>query len=98
MEYRDNAQIVIKTKITGTGISLFIVPSSAGGTFTVQIDGEPASSYNGAQAVGRTGDQCTLNQIISRNNMTESPHHVIVRNGGPAGGLAGGTFEFNSIT
>jgi len=77
----------------GTDISLFIIPSSSGGAFTVQIDGDQASSYS---SQGFSGG-CIPSQIFSKNGLTDGAHELTVKNGGGVTGSGAGTLEFNSI-
>lgn len=77
----------------GTDVSLYIVPSSQGGPFSVQIDGDPAESLNSTHGGGVASDQCIPSPIFMKGNLADQAHQLTVKNGD----LTAGTLELNSI-
>jgi hypothetical protein len=77
------------------------VPSSSGGPFTAQIDGEAAESLSSLKSGGSTsGDQCISSQVFTKNGMVNGAHGLTVINGaaGAVAGSSAGTLEVGSIT
>jgi hypothetical protein len=76
------------------------VPSSSGGAFTVQIDGDAAESLSSLKNGGSTnGDQCISSQAFTKSGLVDGAHELTVINGA-ANGVAGssaGTLEVDSI-
>ncbi len=76
------------------------MPSSSGGAFTAQIDGDAAESLSSLKSGGSTsGSQCISSQVFKKSGLVDGAHELTVING-PANGVAGssaGTLEVNSI-
>jgi hypothetical protein len=90
--------IVLTTGGIGTAIALSVIPSSSGGSISVQIDGEAASTQSTTPSGGASTNQCIPYQAYARSDLPEKPHVIIVKNALNAAGSSGGTFEFNGIT
>ncbi|PVG02677.1 hypothetical protein CPB86DRAFT_533130 [Serendipita vermifera] len=89
------ANASFKFVFEGTAIALSAIPSSQGGSISISVDGESATTVNTS---GGSGNQCVASDVWSRNDLPEKPHIIIVKNGLNVQGSSGGKFEFNGIT
>lgn len=74
------------------------MPSSAGGSYNVQIDGEPATTSDGQLAQDASANQCLVAKVFFKEGMEDKPHNIIVKNGDGIIGRPAGTLEFSGIT
>ncbi|PVF94178.1 hypothetical protein CPB86DRAFT_828781 [Serendipita vermifera] len=82
----------------GTEISLYIVPSSHGGSMSVQIDGAPASTLStSSSSAGAARDQCSASPVFSVAQLEAVTHQLIVKNGLAESGSGAGTLELSGI-
>ncbi|KAG8797505.1 hypothetical protein FRC17_007728, partial [Serendipita sp. 399] len=81
----------------GTSIALDVVPSSAGGKFTVAIDGGPATDYDSFLSGNSTNNPCIPVRLVTITGLTEAPHQIVVTNGISSSGSSGGKLEISGI-
>src|ERR1700753_1745716 len=77
--------------MTGSAIYLYVVPSSSGGGYTVQIDGETVQQLSSHVDQNAAQDKCIATQQFSHERMDDVAHKIVVKN-------AAGNLEFNGFT
>jgi len=88
----------IKFPFTGKEIAVLIVDGSKGGSYTVQIDGDPATTLSCYKDPGTQGDQCLLSQPFTSAEYPEGDHTITVTiKGSNAGGVGGNQVEFGGF-
>lgn len=76
----------------GKQIALLICDGSLGGEYTVQIDGNPASTLSSYKDPSIGPDECIVSQPFTSGFMSDAQHTVVVTiKGSPAGSATNGT-------
>ncbi|CAG8608973.1 11275_t:CDS:10 [Acaulospora colombiana] len=80
-------------------IAVLSCNGSKSGSFSVQVDGNPASTLNGYQAPGPDGDQCIISEPYKSDVMADAAHAItVIVKGSTAGGSSDATqFEFGGF-